>query len=190
MVIYSRFPLDRPTLFGNKIVPSIAANLTIDNRDITLVVTHPLPPLPKLFESRNQQLLEVGQYVQQQQNPAILVGDLNTTMWSPYYRKLIQDTGLKDARKGFGILPTWPVPTPYASKFLRRTPIISLFKIPIDRCLLSSSIEVTGIHTGHSVGSDRLPLIVDLLIPGDILPHQAAIGMVWGFPAMRAKSWE
>ncbi|NJK73524.1 MAG: endonuclease/exonuclease/phosphatase family protein [Microcoleus sp. SU_5_6] len=164
-IIYSRFPLNRPALFGFVLKPSIAVNLTIDRQDITLVVTHPLPPLPSFFESRNQQLLDVGRYIQQQKNPVILMGDLNTTMWSPYYHKLIQDTGLENARNGFGLLPTWPVPNPYASTFLKRSPIASLFKIPIDHCLLNSLIKVTTIHSGPSVDSDHLPLIVDLAIP-------------------------
>lgn len=165
LVIYSRLPLNQTVLFGSAIKSSIAANLTINQQDITLIVTHPLPPLPKLFEFRNQQLLEVGQYIQQQRNPVILVGDLNTTMWSPYYHKLIQDTGLKNARQGFGLLPTWPIPTPHANTFLKRTPIVSLFQIPLDHCLLSSAIAVTGIHPGPSINSDHLPLITDLFIP-------------------------
>jgi endonuclease/exonuclease/phosphatase (EEP) superfamily protein YafD len=165
LVIYSRFPLNQPVLFGSAMKPSIAANLTINHQEITLVVTHPLPPLPRLFASRNQQLLEVGQYIQQQKKSVILVGDLNTSMWSPYYHKLIQDTGLENARKGFGLLPTWPVPTPYANTFLKRTPLMSLLQIPIDHCLLSSSIKVMKIHTPHSIDSDHLPLVIDLLIP-------------------------
>lgn len=164
LVIYSRFPLNQPALFGSSIKPSIAANLTINHQDITLVVTHPSPPTPDLFESRNQQLLEVEHYIQQQKSPVILVGDLNITMWSPYYRKLIQGTGLENARKGFSILPTWPAPSPYANTFFKRTALISLLKIPIDHCLLSPSIKVTKIHTGHSVDSDHMPLITDLLI--------------------------
>jgi endonuclease/exonuclease/phosphatase (EEP) superfamily protein YafD len=164
LVIYSRLPLNQAALFGSSIKPSIGANLTINHQDITLVVTHPPPPIPSLFESRNQQLQQVGEYIQQQKNPVILVGDLNITMWSPYYRKLIQATGLENARKGFGLLPTWPASTPYGNTFIKRIPIISFFKIPIDHCLVSSPIRVTRIHTGPSVDSDHLPLITDLLI--------------------------
>ncbi len=164
LVIYSRLPLNNAALFGSPTKPSIAANLTINHQDITLVATHPLPPLPRLFAARNQQLLEVGQYIQQQKNPVILVGDLNTTMWSPYYHKLIQNTGLANARKGFGLLPSWPVPTPYGKTFFKRTPLMSLLQIPLDHCLLNPSIKVTGIHTAHSVDSDHLPLITDLFI--------------------------
>lgn len=165
LVIYSRLPLNRTALLESAIKPSIAANLTVNRQDITLVVTHPPPPLPKLFEPRNQQLLQVGQYIQQQKQPVILVGDLNITMWSPYYRKLIQDTGLENARKGFGLLPTWPAPTPYANTFFKRTPLMSLLQIPLDHCLVSSSIKVSGIRTGQSVDSDHLPLVTDLFIP-------------------------
>jgi endonuclease/exonuclease/phosphatase (EEP) superfamily protein YafD len=166
LLIYSRLPLNQAVLFGSELKPSIAANLTVNQQEITLVVTHPFPPLPRLFELRNQQLLEVGQYIQQQQKPVILVGDLNTTMWSPYYHKLVQKTGLENARKGFGLLPTWPVPSPYARPLFKRTLLMSLFQIPIDHCLVSPPVRVVGIHTGPSVNSDHLPLITDLRISG------------------------
>jgi endonuclease/exonuclease/phosphatase (EEP) superfamily protein YafD len=166
LAIYSRLPLSQPVQFGTGEKSSIATHLTVNQQELTLVVTHPVPPLPQLFDSRNQQLREVGQYIQQQQKPVILVGDLNTTMWSPYYLKLVQKTGLKNARQGFGILPTWPIPSPYARGWIKRTPLMGLLQIPIDHCLVSAPIQVTGIHPGPSVDSDHLPLITDLKIPG------------------------
>ena len=39
--------------------------------------------------------------------PIMVVGDLNATMWSAPYRSLIDSTGLRNARRGFGILPSW-----------------------------------------------------------------------------------
>ena len=37
--------------------------------------------------------------------------------------------------------------------------------IPIDQCLVSRGIQVANVRTGNDVGSDHLPLIVDLAIP-------------------------
>jgi endonuclease/exonuclease/phosphatase (EEP) superfamily protein YafD len=74
-------------------------------------------------------------------------------MWSPYYRKLVRDSGLRNARKGFGIIPTWPCGIPMMS-------------IPLDHCLTSPSLQVNAIKRGKQVGSDHFPIIVDLAVTG------------------------
>jgi endonuclease/exonuclease/phosphatase family metal-dependent hydrolase len=38
--------------------------------------------------------------------------------------------------------------------------------IPIDHCLVSSDIRVITLRTGRNIGSDHLPIIVDMVIPG------------------------
>ena len=40
--------------------------------------------------------------------PLVVMADLNTTMWSPYYRRFVKQTALKNAARGRGILSTWP----------------------------------------------------------------------------------
>lgn len=162
--LYSRSPLNDVSVFGVAVKRSIAVSLRVNNQDIRLVATHPLPPAPWLAKLRNEQLNQIAHYIKQQRSPIILIGDLNVTLWSPYYKKLIQETGLKNSRQGFGILPTWPAPTQYASTH----PILAFFKpllwIPLDHCLISPNIKVTNIRTGRSIQSDHLPLIIDLLI--------------------------
>lgn len=92
-----------------------------------------------------------------------MVGDLNITMWSPYYKRFARQTGLRNARQGFGILPSWPTKETYS----QISPALSLLlAIPIDHCLISPEIKVLNIRTGPNVGSDHRPVITDLLIPG------------------------
>ena len=81
------------------------------------------------------------------------------TMWSPYYRLLVRKTGLRNTRKGFGILPTWPTKGTYQ---ILPGWLTSLFRIPIDHCLISHGLDTSNIYTGSSTGSDHKPLIVDL----------------------------
>ena len=73
------------------------------------------------------------------------------TPWSPYFRRLLDDGALHDASRGRGPAPTWPVG-------------LGPMRIPIDHCLHSDGVVVTDRRTGPGVGSDHLPLIVDLLI--------------------------
>lgn len=134
-------------------VPSILADFRFAGQNISLLATHPLPPGNGVtFRLRNAQLRRLATLAGQSKNPAIVIGDLNVTPWSPDYARLVRDSGLRDARRGRGLLPTWPTMLP---------PMM----IPLDHCLASPSLKVAGIRRGPNVGSDHLPLIVDLLIP-------------------------
>ncbi len=166
IAVFSRLPLQQPEIafFGSANIPSIVTKLSLQGRSLTLIATHPLPPIqPDIFDQRNAQLADVADYVQSIEPPVILAGDLNLSMWSPYYRRLVNKTGLVNTRKGFGILPSWPTPGTYG----RDIPalLLKLMSIPIDHCLVSPALGVAHIHIGSPTGSDHLPVIVDLTIP-------------------------
>ncbi|MEL6223651.1 MAG: endonuclease/exonuclease/phosphatase family protein [Cyanobacteria bacterium J06627_8] len=164
LLVYSTIPLTNTQIefFGTENIPSVVTTLSVNNQPVTLVATHPLPPVrPETFRSRNRQLDLIRQYLETVSGRVILAGDLNAAMWSPYYRMLERRTGLRNAREGFGVLPTWPTPDTYRSLPGWMT---SLFLIPIDHCLVSDGLEVTGIHTGAATDSDHRPLITDVAI--------------------------
>ncbi len=168
MAVYSRMPLENAAinLFGTSGSPSIVSSLKINGKIVSFIAAHPPPPFkPDSFYSRNKQLDEIRKYVQQLTTPVVIAGDLNVTMWSPYYKRFVSKTGLHNARKGFGVLPSWPTKATYShySKFPGF--VYQLFSIPIDHCLISPDIKVSKIRTGRNVDSDHLPLITDLVIP-------------------------
>ncbi|HEW97060.1 MAG: endonuclease/exonuclease/phosphatase family protein [Candidatus Parabeggiatoa sp. nov. 3] len=153
-VIYSRFPFEETQMLslGRSGRESILVKIKINHKMVSLLTTHPLPPIPEgLFEHRNSQLFEVQSFIKQLPTPKMLIGDLNISMWSPFYSQLTQETRLINARQGFGILPTWPT-------------FLPVLMIPIDHCLVSPDIKVMKIKTGESIGSDHLPLIVEVAI--------------------------
>ncbi|NER81947.1 MAG: endonuclease/exonuclease/phosphatase family protein [Leptolyngbya sp. SIO1D8] len=162
IALYSRYAFEEMQLkvFGDDRTPSLVGELKINNQPLFLVGTHPLPPARShFFHSRNRQLDLIGQHLQTTQKPQLLIGDLNISMWSPYYKRLMRQTGLKNARKGFGLLPSWPTQGTYPQM---PTWMPLLFSIPIDHCLLSSGIEVVDVYVGPKLGSDHHPLVVDL----------------------------
>ena len=162
LALYSRYVLGNTQLqfFGDDGNPSITGNITVNGKTYAFVGTHPLPPAKfSFFHARNRQLDQIGQYLQTIEKPQILMGDLNLTMWSPYYKRLIGQTGLKNARKGFGILPSWPTQGTY-SQMPDWAPL--LFSIPIDHCLLTPDIEVVNVRVGPNLGSDHRPVMIDL----------------------------
>ena len=151
--IYSKLPLAKTavkSLGGGR--KSVLADITIQGQVFSIIAVHPSNAVGKVFvEERNRQLAAIGDYVAGVKNP-LLIGDFNVTMWSPYYKRLIGKAKLRNAREGFGILPTWPTFRP-------------LLYIPIDHCLVRRDIKVLKSQTGQQIASDHLPLITDLLIP-------------------------
>ena len=152
--IYSTLPLEQPSVkyLGQKNVSSIVARVKKGGKTVTLLTTHPPPPIREaLFQSRNQLLAAIALYARSQTSPVILVGDFNVSLWSPYYKRLEADSGLRNSRTGFGVLPSWS-PRSW----------VPLLAIPIDHCLVSSELVVLKTQTERNVGSDHLPLLVDI----------------------------
>lgn len=132
--------------------PTLVIQLDIDGNMATFVTTHPTPPVGYAsIEGRNEQLADVAATMNTISGPRVLIGDLNTTMWGHHYGALVEETGLINARHGFGVIPSWPTQLPFAM-------------IPIDQCLVSSDFTVIDIRTGPRIGSDHLPLIVELAL--------------------------
>lgn len=81
--------------------------------------------------------------------PAVVVGDLNLTPFSPWFGDLLRKASLRDARQPFGLHVTWPaLPLP--------------LWIPIDHCLVGGPIDVPDVAAGTAMGSDHLPLEIRL----------------------------
>jgi endonuclease/exonuclease/phosphatase (EEP) superfamily protein YafD len=157
MALYSRFPFERLSIAfpeGDS-RPCIAARIDIDGVLVSLLSIHPRTPIRNdRYRLRNDLFAAAADRLNDLPAPKICVGDLNITPWSPYYRSFIERTELVNIRKGFGILPSWP-----------SWPVFLLFKwtmLPLDHCLVSKDIRVADVRTGETVGSDHLPLIVEL----------------------------
>ena len=123
---------------------------------LTLINTHAPNPLSRSnFDARNEHLRGVADLVGTAKGPVLLTGDFNTGVWGSNYRALAINSGLENASRGFGILPTWPTFLPPAM-------------IPIDHAFVSNEIGVVALRTGSHIGSDHLPLIIEIAI-GDRL---------------------
>ncbi len=132
--------------------PPILSTLEYKNKSITLFSLHPSTPKSgKGLSGRNLQFETLTAVSKSIAMPKIIMGDLNVSIWSPYFSKLENESGMTSVRNGFGILPTWPT-------------WFSPLMIPIDHCLVSSEFEVLNCRTGSNIGSDHLPLIIDLAL--------------------------
>jgi len=152
IAMFSRIALDSVTHVDSPPLqyPTILATMTVGGIPLTLINTHPTIPLTQsLYDARNEHLESVAGIVKRAQGAVILTGDFNSSVWSRPYRALEKSTGLRNTRRGFGIQPTWPTFMPFAM-------------IPIDHALVSDDIAVVGTRSGARIGSDHLPLIVEL----------------------------
>ncbi|NJL21144.1 MAG: endonuclease/exonuclease/phosphatase family protein [Leptolyngbyaceae cyanobacterium SM1_3_5] len=166
IAVLSRSPLENPQImrFSADGKPSIVTKLTIDRHPVSLIAVHPhVPVRPALFHRRNRQFAGMSEQIDRSDS-LIVIGDFNATMWSPYFCQLTTKLGLHNSRKGFGILPTWTTPSPVSPFPAWLAPLLA---IPIDHCLLSRDIRAIEMHTGAPIGSDHLPIVVDLAIPND-----------------------
>jgi len=126
---------------------------------VRVLAAHPRPPISRRAARwRASEIRGIAKRIAQERaggEPMIVAGDFNATPWSPLYREVRDAGGLVSARDGFGVLPTWPafLPAP--------------LRIPIDQVFLTEPIEVVNCRVGEAIGSDHLPLLVDLRIPAE-----------------------
>ena len=154
IALYSKFPIEAHSeltenLFG---IPTISATIKLSKEQFNIITTHPVPPIGNnYFERRNAQLQFIAEHCSKLNKPAVLIGDLNVSMWSKNYKKFEQRSKLTNTRKGFGIQPTWP-----SDKLL--------LQIPIDHCLVSPHFYVMKAESLKNIGSDHLPLLIKLAL--------------------------
>jgi endonuclease/exonuclease/phosphatase (EEP) superfamily protein YafD len=155
IALFSRIPLNSNKIvyLGGTEAPSITAQLDVGGRRLTVLGTHPLPPgNSENFRLRNEQLSDAARFVRSQTSCVVVLGDLNATPWSYYFQRFLKESGLTDSSKGRGLHTTWPAG-------------LNPLRIPIDHCLVSPEIGVVNRMTGNNVGSDHLPIVVDLDFP-------------------------
>ena len=152
--LYSKIPFRQAEVVhkGWHQLPWIVATLETSDGDFTVIAVRSFPPFNRQFSRiRNNQLRQIAGLVQEATAPVFLLGDLNITPWSPHFKNLLLEGGLSDSAQGWGVQPTWPAGQP-------------LWMIPIDHCLHTPGIAITGRQVGPAIGSDHHPLIVDFAL--------------------------
>lgn len=145
--LFSKYPIEggRFELAPNG-RPTFNVVVITPHGPLRVIGAHPSSPSnADAMRNRNVMLGQIADAARASVEPVLLLGDLNTTMFSPHYRAL-EDAGLVNARAGRGVQPTWPNYSP--------PPL----RIPIDHVMATSDVEICEMEVGEDFGSDHLPL--------------------------------
>lgn len=155
IAVLSRVPLAdvEERVFCATGYPSILATVRLDGGDLRLIATHPYPPFDAACSSLLTEHLDgVAAAAVASPIPCLVAGDLNATPWSRPFRRLVSASGLVDSALGRGIAPTWHAHLPAP-------------RIPIDHVLVPADAIVLHREVGPDIGSDHLPVEVDVALP-------------------------
>lgn len=118
---------------------------------VSALSSHPLAPTDSVrARIRDEQMKFATEWAKNQGGAFLVAGDLNATPWSWVFRRLEGSTDLRNSGLGFGIQATYP------------TTGNPLLRVPIDHVLHSSALGVRDRVLGPAMGSDHLPVVVDL----------------------------
>ena len=155
MHLYSKLELINPKVKYLMIddIPSIHTQLRLQTgRIIWLYCLHPMPPTPTEADkstTRDAELLLVGKHIEENNQTAILAGDLNDVAWSKTTRRFQRISGLLDPRIGRYFINTFHVKYP-------------LLRWALDHIFHSACFTVVDIERLPSIGSDHFPVLTTL----------------------------
>jgi endonuclease/exonuclease/phosphatase (EEP) superfamily protein YafD len=131
--------------------PGVRARVPLgEERSFLLLGAHASPPTsPEGYETRNRQFAALADSVTDPGGPAVVLGDLNCSLFSPQYRAFRTAGNLVNSRQGSGILPSWPAYWP------------DLMRIPIDHILATPELVCTRCRTVLLPGSDHAAVVAD-----------------------------
>ena len=139
--------------------PLLAAELCpADGFCLTLLGLHAARPVPHGAAARNLELdhaAAIARHDIERGNRVILIGDLNVTPFSPAFSHLLAASGLVDS----AVAPSEKPHVPAATWIPGRKLGVGL---AIDHALLGPGLDVVELRTGTPIGSDHLPLILDV----------------------------
>ena len=128
-------------------VPVLSADLLVGDERVRLVCVHPYKPLKPWTKKSRDVAVEAAFQNAAEAGHAMVVGDFNTTVWSPLLWKR-----QKDWSTTFNVLPTW----------LTSLPLLGL---SIDQLFVTPSLAIEKRNVQRFVGSDHYPVLFDVAVP-------------------------
>lgn len=152
LAIFSRTPLSEVEHLSlpGRVTRITRVKTRWNDADVAIIGTHlswPVSPMPA--RQRAAELELIAARVRRETGPVLVAGDFNLTPWSRYFARFVESSGLADCALGRGVRGSWPSQLP-------------IVRIRIDQCFASSHWRVRSIDVGPRLGSDHLPVSVEL----------------------------
>lgn len=155
IALASKQPLDFGAIayIPSEQFPHVEATIKLPGRTapLALYAMHAPPPISGDFaQGRNAKFEHVARLAAAQPGATpVVVGDFNVTPWSPYFRRFVRDSGLRDARTPRRFDHTWPAIVNNA-----------YLGLALDHSFAHPSLRVVKRVIGPDLGSDHLPVTV------------------------------
>lgn len=119
-----------------------------DKSEVTLLMVHLIAPIGSNFTKLKGDALEIlNTEANKVEGKVIVIGDFNTTPYSPQISGLRNSSQFYSASKGKGLLDTWEGP--------------SFLKFQIDHAFVSNNMKVDKFEVKDTVGSDHYMIYLE-----------------------------
>lgn len=134
-------------------IPSIFFEFPMkDSKSIFFACLHPAPPTPTENETakeRDAELMLTGEKIRENDNPAVVFGDMNDVVWSRATRLFKKMTGMVDPRVGRGFFAT------YNANFF-------FLRFPLDHLFHTRDLYVGKMIRSKNFGSDHFAMYYEI----------------------------
>ena len=155
LAVLSRWPLESVAWqdFAGDGLPSLSGSVTVEGQPLRFLGLHThWPVLPDLARQRDHSLDRAAAFIRSGEGPAVALGDLNLTAYSPVFGRFLGSAGLEDVMQGAHWRPTWMAGFwPLALR--------------IDHVLVTPGVCVERSEVGPAIGADHRPVIARLRLP-------------------------
>ncbi|MCV0424507.1 MAG: endonuclease/exonuclease/phosphatase family protein [Roseibium sp.] len=171
LAVYSRFPVlsDKTNIIEGELPPGANVyydadrellSLTLDTgkHPLHLLAIHPDSPRTRArWLNKRHYFDQVDETIQQLQaqndGPVLAIGDWNSSPWSARFQRTLSESNLKTAYPG-----GWPRTT----RFFFDYRLHWILGAPVDQFAVSKDIQVASVSLGPDIGSDHLPLVIEI----------------------------
>ncbi|WP_181699227.1 endonuclease/exonuclease/phosphatase family protein [Chthonobacter albigriseus] len=117
----------------------------------------PTPRIEPWWRQRNAFLTAIGDLVAAEpaDKTVVVGGDWNTPIWSPFFRGFLDKTGLQ-------VTSSWIWPA--ATRYFRELDMPTFVGAAVDHIVVSPKLVALRHAVGPDLGSDHLPVTVDLAV--------------------------